>query len=101
VIKWTKDYYIEQYSSYGPMPFQIERIVFDKRAEYDTLGKFAHVSSLTIGKRVLIRSINNPELTSEIELFQTGVIPACFGAYEYVNLGEGQCTVVLIRWKKG
>jgi hypothetical protein len=29
------------------------------------------------------------------------MVPACFGAYEFVNPDGGFCTVVQLRWKKG
>lgn len=101
VTKWTKDYNADQYSTLPEMPFHIERLHFNENAENNTEGKFCHVVTLTVGERVLIRSKSNPELSTEIELFQSAVIPACFGEYEYVNLGKGLSTIVQIRWKKG
>ncbi len=74
---------------------------FTKRAEYDTQGKFMHMVTLAVGERVIIQSKSNPDLRADIEWFQSAAIPACFGKYEIVNLHEGFCTVVLIRWKKG
>jgi len=56
---------------------------------------------LATGERVLIQSKNNPDFKTEIEWFQSAAIPACFGEYEVINLREGFCTLVLIRWKKG
>jgi hypothetical protein len=101
VVKWTKEYAIDRYASYGPMPFEIERIHFTTRAEYSTQNRFMHIPTLTVGKRVLIRSKNNPAYSAEIELWQACLIPACFEDYEVINLSEGTCTLVLIRWKKG
>jgi hypothetical protein len=101
IIKWTKEYSIDRYSSYGPMPFEIERIHFSGKARYSTEGKFMHIPTLTIGKRVAIRSIAHPERSTEIDLFQSAVIPAGFGEYEAESLDGGFCTLTLIRWKKG
>jgi len=101
VIKWTKEYSMDQYSTVPEMPFHIERLHFNERAENETEGKFMHIVTLTVGERVKIRSKNNPELETEIELFQSAVIPACFGEYEYINMSKGLCTIVQIRWKKG
>lgn len=100
IVKWTKEYCIDRYSSYGPMPFHIERILFYKRAEYDTEGKFIHIVTLTVGSRIKIRSKSNPEFENEIELFQSAIIPACFGEYELINMKEEFCTIVILRWKK-
>ncbi|MBN1184262.1 MAG: hypothetical protein JXB49_18375 [Bacteroidales bacterium] len=101
IVKWTKEYFIDRYSSYGPMPFEIERIHFYKRGEYNTEGKFCNILTLTIGKNVIIRSKSNPDYQADINLFQSAVIPACFGDYEVINTNEGFCTLTLIRWKKG
>lgn len=101
VVKWTKEYFIDRYSSYGPMPFEIERIHFYKSAEYSTEGKFCHIVTLTIGENVTIRSKSNPDYHTDINLFQSAVVPACFGDYEIINTRGGFCTVALIRWKKG
>jgi hypothetical protein len=101
VVTWTRDYSQDRYSSYGPMPFEIERFHFYRRAENDTQGRFLHIVTPTVGERVAIRSLDNPALATEVELFQSAVVPACFGRYEFVNLTGGQCTVAQIRWKKG
>lgn len=101
IIKWTKEYYIDRYSSYGPMPFEIERIHFYKKGEYSTEGKFCHIPTLTVGENVIIRSKLNPEYQTIINLFQSAVIPASFGDYVVINPHGGFCTLTLIRWKKG
>ncbi|HEY5585743.1 MAG TPA: hypothetical protein VIK78_14805, partial [Ruminiclostridium sp.] len=101
MTKWTKEFSTDQYTSAPEMPFHIERLHFDAKAENNTEGKFCHIVTLTIGDRVIIRSKSNPELETEIELFQSAVIPACFGEYEYINVGKKQCSIVQIRWKKG
>jgi hypothetical protein len=83
------------------MPFHIERIHFDRRGEYSTQGAFIHAATLTIGKRVTIRSKTDPQRETSISLFQTALIPAAFGDYEILNQSEGRCSVVLWRWKEG
>jgi hypothetical protein len=101
VVKWTEEYAIDRYDSLPEMPFEVERLHFMKRAEYDTQGRFIHMVALAQGERVLIRSKKHPERACEIEWLQGSAVPACFGEYELVNLREGMCTVVLLRWKKG
>jgi hypothetical protein len=101
VIKWTKEYAIDRYKMISEMPFEIERIHFTKRAEYDTFGKFMHIPTLTVGSRVKIRSLSNPEWETELDQWQACLIPAGFGKYECINMNEGACTLVLIRWRKG
>ena len=101
VVKWTKDYYLDRYSSVPEMPFEIERLHYYDHAEYDTQGKFCHVVTLTVGKKARIYSKANPELCTEINLFQAAVIPAGFGEYVIESSGDGANTVTLVRWKKG
>ena len=101
VVKWTKDYYLDRYSSVPEMPFEIERLHYYDHAEYDTQGKFCHVVTLTVGKKARIYSKANPELCTEINLFQAAVIPASFGEYVIESSGDGANTVTLVRWKKG
>ena len=101
VIKWTKDYYLDRYSSVPEMPFEIERLHYYNRAEYDTQGKFCHLLTLTVGKKAKIYSKANPELCTEINLFQAAVIPASFGEYVIESSGDGANTATLVRWKKG
>ncbi len=101
IIKWTPDYYIERFSSLPEMPFHIERFVFNEFCEYSTEGKYLHVATLTIGKNITIRSKTHPERQTTIDFLQAAAIPADFGDYEFVNNGEGQCTVVIIRLKLG
>lgn len=100
VVKWTKEYMLEQYSSDPRIPFEIERFQFDRRAEYDTQGKFIHIVTCTVGTGCVIRSLAAPFRRTTIGKFQSALVPACFGAYEMVSDG-GFCTTVLLRWKKG
>ena len=101
VVKWNKEYSMDRYKSYPTMPFHIERFHFKETAENDTEGKFMNIITLTVGSRVKIRSRSNSELETEIEWFQSAVVPACFGKYEIINMDKGRCTVVQLRWKKG
>ncbi|MEN8226808.1 MAG: hypothetical protein ABFS38_01545 [Bacteroidota bacterium] len=101
VIKWTKEYAIDRYQMIKEMPFEIERLHFTESGEYDTQGLYMHIPTLTVGKRVKIRSKFNPEWEAEINQWQACMIPAGFGKYECINMGEGACTLVFIRWKKG
>ncbi len=101
VVAWNQEYSMDRYSTVSEMPFEIERLHYYNKAENDTQGKFMHIITLTVGTRATIRSKSNPELTAEIELFQSAVVPACFGEYEIINSGEGFSTAVLLRWKKG
>lgn len=95
---WSK----EQFSSYYSMPFLIERLNFKERVKNDTLGRFCHAICLTKGNRVIVRSTENQELQIELEYIQLALIPAAFGEYECINIGNTeQCTIVIERWKKG
>ncbi|MDL2206218.1 hypothetical protein LJC33_04825 [Eubacteriales bacterium OttesenSCG-928-N13] len=101
VEKWTKQYQKDIYSTLSEMPFEIERFHFTERAENDTQGRFMNILTLTVGKSVRVVSRANPEYQTQIELFQSCVIPASFGKYEIINEDGGFSTVVQIRWKKG
>ncbi len=101
VVKWTKDYWLDRYSSVPEMPFEIERLHYYDHAEYDTEGKFCHVITLTVGKHAKIYSKADPSLCTEINLFQAAVIPASFGEYVIESDGTGANTCTLVRWKKG
>jgi mannose-6-phosphate isomerase class I len=101
VAEWTKDYKRDIYASVPEMPFDIERFHFYTKAGNDTEMKFAHIITLTIGKKAIIRSKTDPERMADIELFQSAVVPAAFGGYEIVSADGGYCEVVQIKWKKG
>jgi hypothetical protein len=101
VVKWTKDYTLDRYSTDPRMPFEIERFHFTERADNDTLGRFLHIVTLTAGNEVTIRSKANPARCNTIRKFQSALVPACFGDYEFVNSDGGACTVVQLRWKRG
>jgi len=101
VVTWTKEYQFDRYGSDSRMPFEIERYHFAKRADADTQGRFMHVVTLTVGSRVTIRSKSDPARRNTIYKWQSALVPACFGEYEYVNEEGGDCTVVQMRWKRG
>lgn len=101
VVKWTKDYWLDRYSSVSEMPFEIERLHYYKTAEYDTQGKFCHIVTLTVGTQARIYSKHDPALCTQINRFQAAVIPASFGEYVVESSGDGLNTVTLVRWKKG
>jgi hypothetical protein len=99
VVKWTKEYYIDRYSSVPEMPFEVERLFFYKTAEYSTGGKYVHILTLTAGEHITVRSKQNPAFQTGINLFQSVVIPAAFGDYHLENGTGGQCTAVVFHWK--
>jgi mannose-6-phosphate isomerase class I len=101
VIEWTKDYWIDRYPSDPRMPFEVERIHFEKNGIYHTEGKFLHIVTLTVGRKVSVRSRQHPERAAALRKWESALIPACLGEYEFTNAGEGQCTIVLFRFKQG
>jgi hypothetical protein len=101
VVKWTKDYMFDRYASDPRMPFEIERFHFTQHADNDTEGKFLHIVTLTVGNTVGIRSKANPALRNTIHKFQSALVPACFGEYEFLSEDGSACTVVQLRWKRG
>ncbi|MCL1792990.1 MAG: hypothetical protein FWG34_03885 [Oscillospiraceae bacterium] len=100
VEKWTKDYKFDRYASVPEMPFEIERFHFYEKAEYSTKNKFAHIATLTIGKKAVIQSKENPEFKCSIDLFQSAIVPASFGEYEILSGDGGFCEIVLMKWKE-
>ena len=101
VVKWTKDYYVDRYSTVPSMPYHVERLHFEKKGEYSTEGKFMHMFTLTVGEKVKVVSKKDPGLFAYCDKFQTLVIPASFGDYEVFNEAGGRVTTVIQRWKKG
>jgi hypothetical protein len=95
--KYRKD----RYTTLPEMPFHIERIFFEERAENDTEGKYMQIATLTEGKRVTIRSLEHPEYSTTIECLQACVIPAGFGKHEFINEDGSHAMVVLLRLKNG
>ena len=56
--------------------------------------------TLTVGKKVTIRSKANPDWCTEIDRLQCALIPAGFGDYEVIASEPGAHTVVMWRSKK-
>lgn len=100
VTKWTKEYWMDKYSSLPEMPFDVERIHFDKRGEYTTSGKHLQMLTLTVGHNVTVRSRSNPALQASIERLQCVAIPAYFGDYEILSEDGSFCTCVIFYMKK-
>lgn len=100
VTLWTKEYWMDKFSSLPEMPFDIERIYFDKRGEYTTSGKHLQIITLTVGHNVTIRSKSNPELCTSIERLQCVALPAYFGDYEILSEDGSFCTCVIFYMKK-
>ena len=101
VIRWTPEYYIDQYKSTPVMPYDVERIHFERRGVLNTEGKFMHMLTPTVATKVTVRSLTNPEYYAECDKFSSLVIPACFGEYEIINECGGRVTCVVQHWKKG
>ncbi len=99
VTKWTKEYWMDKFSSLPEMPFDIERIYFDNRGEYTTQGEHLQIVTLTVGHNVTIRSKANPELSTSIERLQCVAIPANFGDYEIISEDGSFCTCVIFYMK--
>ena len=100
VTEWTKDYKHDRYTSLPEMPFDIDRYHYYTKAEGDTEHEFAHIVTITIGKGAKIVSRTDPSLSCDLELFQSAVIPASFGAYEIISPDGGFSEAVVLRWKK-
>ena len=99
VTTWTKEYWMDKFSSLPEMPFDIERIYFDNRGEYTTQGEHLQIVTLTVGHNVTIRSKSNPELSTSIERLQCVAIPANFGDYEIISEDGSFCTCVIFYMK--
>ena len=99
IVKWTKEWYMDKYSTLEEMPFDVERIFFDKRAEHTTEGRFLQILTLTVGHHVTIRSQKDPSISAGIERLQCVAIPACFGDYEIISDDNSACTVVCFHLK--
>ncbi len=100
VQAWNRDYRQDQYTTVPEMPFHIERLVFEQRAEGDTQGRFLQILTLTEGKQVKLRPKGDPTREVTLERLQAVLIPAGIGPFEIINLHEGPCTGVLIRLKE-
>jgi hypothetical protein len=99
VVKWSKDFKFDRYSSLPEMPFEIERFHYYNHADGSTESKTVQILTLTIGKRAIIRSKAVPAIQNEIELFQSVIIPAQFGDFELISPDGCFSEVVQFRLK--
>ena len=101
VVRGDGDTRMDRYTSISEMPFEIERFVFTKPMAHSTDGRFLQIPTLTVGKKVIIRSRKNPSRETSLDFLQACLIPAGFGDYEFISPDGSQCTVVMIRLKQG
>ena len=101
MVSWNKEYSMDRFATLPQMPFEIERIHFNERGEYTTQGKYLQALTLTVGKRVTIRSKSDPSKQTVIDRLQCALVPAGFGDYEIISSTPGPNTVVLWRLKQG
>lgn len=67
--------------------FSLRRLEFEKGIEDDTNGKF-HVLTLVNGEKVIVQSVDHPELSYVQEYLDVIVVPANMGRYTIKNLGN-------------
>lgn len=67
--------------------FSLRRFEFEKTIEDNTNGKF-HVLNLVDGEKVIIRSLDNPELSYTQNYLDMVIVPANMGRYVVENLGN-------------
>lgn len=65
----------------------LRRLEFEKEIEGDTKGIF-HVLTLVDGEKVLVQSLDNPELSYTQNYLDVVVVPANMGRYVVKNLGN-------------
>lgn len=99
VVRGDGDSRMDRFTSMDEMPFEIERFVFTKPMPHSTGGRYLQIPTLTVGKSVIIRSLQEPALQTTLEFLQACLIPAGFGDYEFISPDGSQCTVVMIRLK--
>jgi hypothetical protein len=99
VIDGDGDTRHDRFSTISEMPFEIERFVFNKPIRHTTDGRFLQIPTLTVGKKVVIRSLSDPSLETTLDFLQACLVPAGFGDYEFINPDGTECTVVMIRLK--
>ncbi len=91
---------MDRYTSVSEMPFEIERFVFNNSMAHTTDGRFLQIPTLTVGKKVIIRSKSDPTRETTLDFLQACLVPAGFGDYEFISPDGTECTVVMIRLKK-
>jgi len=100
VVDGDGDTRMDRFTTVAEMPFEIERFVFTKPMSYSTEGRFLQIPTLTVGKKVIIRSLKDPSLETSLDFLQACLVPAGFGDYEFISPDGSECTVVMIRLKK-
>ncbi len=99
VVHGDGDTRMDRFTTVSEMPFEIERFVFTRPIRHSTGGRFLQIPTLTVGKKVIIRSLQNPALETSLDFLQACLIPAGFGDYEFISPDGRECTVVMIRLK--
>ena len=99
VIDGDGDTRHDRFTTISEMPFEIERFIFNKPMRHTTDGRFLQIPTLTVGKKVVIRSLSDPSLETTLDFLQACLVPAGFGDYEFINPDGTECTVVMIRLK--
>lgn len=99
VVRGDGDTRMDQFTTISEMPFHIERFVFTKPMRHSTEGRFLQIPTLTVGRKVIIRSLGDPSLETSLDFLQACLVPAGFGDYEFISPDGTQCTVVMIRLK--
>jgi hypothetical protein len=99
VIDGDGDTRHDRFTTISEMPFEIERFVFNKPMRHTTDGRFLQIPTLTVGKKVVIRSLSDPSLETTLDFLQACLVPAGFGDYEFINPDGTECTIVMIRLK--
>lgn len=99
VIDGDGDTRYDRFTTISEMPFEIERFVFSKPMRHTTDGRFLQIPTLTVGKKVVIRSLSDPSLETTLDFLQACLVPAGFGDYEFINPDGTECTIVMIRLK--
>jgi hypothetical protein len=99
VIDGDGDTRHDRFSTISEMPFEIERFIFNKPMRHTTDGRFLQIPTLTVGKKVVIRSLSDPLLETTLDFLQACLVPAGFGDYEFINPDGTECTIVMIRLK--
>lgn len=99
VVHGDGDTRMDRFTSIREMPFHIERFVFTKPMRHSTDGRFLQIPTLTVGKKVIIRSLRDPSLETSLDFLQACLVPAGFGDYEFISPDGDQLTVVMIRLK--
>ena len=72
--------------------YSLRRLEFEKIAEGNTNGKF-HVLTLVDGEKVVVQSLDNPELCYYQNYLDVIVVPANMGKYVIKNLGNQPVTM--------